>query len=483
MIMKPQIWPLLSLSCFIFSHPIQAELTALYHFPIPTNTAQTNLTGHDPYGSLMLIGDRLYGTANKGGTAARGAIFSIATNGTGFTNLRSFAVAPDGARPFSELLFTNGKLYGTTEEGGSGNAGTLFSINTNGTGYSRFFNFPPVILDPVRIASTNRDGAFPWGGLIAVGDRLFGTTVSGGLNGSGVIFSIRNDGTQFTNLYNFELVPISSGTNSSGSDPYGTLILAGETLFGTTRSGGVFGNGVVFSISTNGTDFTTLHSFAEDDGGHPLSGLLLIDDFLYGTASFYGNSAGTVFRIRTNGTDFSVLHRFTPLVNSTNLDGAAPYCALIQVGNAVVGTTLNGGLHRNGTIFSVGANGSNFVTLHHFGPYLHNSNTNHDGAYPRSGVLVADSILYGATEAAGNLAGGTLFALPLIDQPTLQLSTDDGTNAVLSWPTLAVGFELTGTADLLSPMWNTIAGASVAGTNFVFTNALSETTEFFRLRR
>ena len=41
------------------------------------------------------------------------------------------------------------------------------------------------------------------------------------------------------------------------------LILSGNTLYGTARSGGSSGNGTVFALNTDGTGFTNLHSFRQ----------------------------------------------------------------------------------------------------------------------------------------------------------------------------------------------------------------------------
>src|SRR5882757_7048398 len=65
----------------------------------------------------------------------------------------------------------------------------------------------------------------------------------------------------FSNVYVF---PITSGalTNSAGAAPQSALIKSGNTLFGTTGYGGTSGNGVVFRVDANGTNFTNLHSFS-----------------------------------------------------------------------------------------------------------------------------------------------------------------------------------------------------------------------------
>ena len=54
-------------------------------------------------------------------------------------------LASDGSQPQAGLILSGGTLYGTTSYGGSQqNDGTLFSISTNGTGYTNAFNFGPI---------------------------------------------------------------------------------------------------------------------------------------------------------------------------------------------------------------------------------------------------------------------------------------------------------------------------------------------------
>jgi len=56
------------------------------------------------------------------------------------------------------------------------------------------------------------------------------------------VFAVNTDGTGFTNLHSFSY-------SSDGAYPHGTLILSGNTLYGTALYGGSFGNGTVFSLS------------------------------------------------------------------------------------------------------------------------------------------------------------------------------------------------------------------------------------------
>ena len=78
---------------------------------------------------------------------------------------------------------------------------------------------------------------------------------------------------------------------------------------------------------------------------YPETGLLLSGNTLYGASGGPGTTTGTLFAINTNGTGFTTLHSFTELSGSsyTNSDGAWVYGALILSGNTLYGTRLSGG--------------------------------------------------------------------------------------------------------------------------------------------
>ena len=143
--------------------------------------------------------------------------------------------------------------------------GTLFKLNTDGTGYTNFYTFSSLL------NNTNSDGANPQASLILSGSTLYGAAENGGPAGSGTLFAINTNGTGFTNFYIFTLMvykaPNGSGgspdyTNSDGANPYATLILSGGTLYGTAFGGGTNGQGTVFAVGTNGAGFATFHNFA-----------------------------------------------------------------------------------------------------------------------------------------------------------------------------------------------------------------------------
>ncbi len=274
--------------------------TVLHSFTASHTNASgfyTNSDGANPHAGLIVSGNTLYGMAEGGGSSGAGTLFAVSTDGTGFTNLHSFTATPpypnntnsDGASPEAGLVLSGNTLYGTAYQGGSSGYGTLFAVNTDGTGFTNLHSF------------NHSDGANPLAGLVLSGNMLYGTAQSGGSSGYGTVFAVNTDGTGFTTLHSFT-VEVFDGygyyTNSGGANPQGGLILSGNTLYGTAQSGSSSGNGTVFALNTDGTGFTTLHSFNRSDGASPVAGLVLSGNTLYGTA-YRGGSAGngTVFNL------------------------------------------------------------------------------------------------------------------------------------------------------------------------------------------
>jgi uncharacterized repeat protein (TIGR03803 family) len=191
----------------------------------------------------------------------------------------------------------------------------VFKINTDGTGYTNLHNFTPAYYNASLGVYTNADGANPFAGLILSGDTLYGTAINGGDAASGTVFALNTNGTGFKTLHSFTLLaPFSPFINSDGSQPYASLILSGSTLYGTAAYGGASANGTLFALHTNGTGFTLLYTFTpleetyytntgeayytNSDGAHPFGELMLSGNILFGTAKEGGASGvGTVFSL------------------------------------------------------------------------------------------------------------------------------------------------------------------------------------------
>ena len=119
-------------------------------------------------------------------------------------------------------------------------------------------------------------------------------------------------------------------TAIDGAQSEAGLILSGNTLYGTASNGGSSGNGTVFAVNTDGTGFTTLHSFTDgNDGANPGAGLILSGNTLYGTAS-EGGSFGRWHGVRRQ----HQWHGFydTCIVSRVRSDGADPQCRIDFIG-------------------------------------------------------------------------------------------------------------------------------------------------------
>ena len=344
--------------------------TNLYSFTATTYPSYTNRDGAHPSANLVLAGDTLYGTANYGGIWGNGALFAIKTNGTSFTNFHSFSATSGFRGPNGDgaggagLVVSGNTLYGNAYRGGDSGYGTIFSVNTDGTEFTTLHSFTSAAND----SHTNSDGAGPHPTVILSGNVLYGTAAEGGAFANGTVFRLNTDGTGFTNLYSFTAGNDNSlgyYTNSDGAEPWAGLVLSGGTLFGTTIFGGGSGNGTVFAVNTDGTSFRTLHNFTatsepfntNSDGVSPYAELVLSGNTLYGTTPYGGNSGeGTLFAINADGTGFTNLHAFTAESASspyTNFDGASPKAGLLLSGYTMYGTASYGGGFGKGTVFSI----------------------------------------------------------------------------------------------------------------------------------
>jgi uncharacterized repeat protein (TIGR03803 family) len=321
--------------------------------------------GANPQGELVAFGISFLGTTLGGGSSCVGTVFLGQTNGSvsivhSFTSVQAdTATNSEGASPTALLAMLGTTVYGTTTAGGSSANGTVFSCNTNGS-VSVLHNF--IVLDSG--AGTNSDGAFPRGGLILSGGTLYGTASEGGSGGVGVVFCVSTNGGGFTNLHSFAALDSQTATNADGAIPLSGLTVANGALYGTTVAGGQGGNGTVFSIGTNGLGFTVLHHFSSTDpltgtnadGASPCAPLTLSGGLLYGTAAKGGvGGNGVVFSVSTNGGQFQTLYSFTATdpIAGTNGDGALPLAGLLQGGNSLYGTTFAGGPGAAGTVFGL----------------------------------------------------------------------------------------------------------------------------------
>ncbi len=252
--------------------------------------------------------------------------------------------------------------------------------------------------DPV---ATNSDGAGP-NSLILSGNTLYGTTSGGGPAGYGTVFRVNTDGTHFTNLFNFNIGIYDSATGtyaqSTGDMPNPGLLLVSNTLYGTTFYGGLKFAGTVFKIDTDGSNFMTIHAFGYTDGQGPSSGLTLYGNVLYGTTVGGGSqSDGTIFSVSLSDLGFSAVYSFATQVN--------PYGGVVISSNTIYGFGQYGGPSLDGLVYRVGTDGTGYGDVFDF------SGTNGSGSYCTP--TLAGNTLFGVTFQGGTNGDGNVFRINL----------------------------------------------------------------------
>ncbi len=192
-----------------------------------------SLDGSQPYAGLVRdAAGNLYGTTFGGGRYGQGTVYKVDASGNESV-IYSFRGGSDGSSPSSTLVLDQaGNLYGTTDNGGTGNLGTVFKVAPSG-------------IEKVlhRFGSVN-DGASPFVGLVKDGaGNLYGVTDGGGVYGHGSVFRVDNSGSE-TVLYSF-------AGSSDGARPEAALWRdAAGNLYGTTLDrGSGHDAGTVFELT------------------------------------------------------------------------------------------------------------------------------------------------------------------------------------------------------------------------------------------
>jgi len=308
-------------------------------------------------------------------------------------------------------------LFGTTYGGGEGGRGTVFGINVDGTGFTILHEFPATS----GPNDSNQQGAFISAALVQSGNTLFGTAEGGGNFGNGTLFSIKTDGSGFTNLHHFTATsePFGMGTNLDGARPVGRLTLSGGKLFGVTSHGGTPGHGTLFSVNVDGSGFSNLYNFTNYD--RPNGDLVISNGKLYGT-TYWGGGFGMVFAINTDGTDFTDLYSLNPTF---------------------------------------------------------------EGERPTSGLVLADNKLFGTTFYGGRAGYGTVFRLTLPSESPRLTIQRFAMEVVIMWPAEAIGFKLQMATNLIEPIvWSDVLSAPIttAGKKAI-TSSILPGSVFYRLRQ
>lgn len=236
---------------------------------------------------LTLASDgNFYGATVYGGDDDYGLVYRIAADGS-FTPIWSLPANPEPANPYAAPIEgADGRLYGTSLNGGSSGLGTVYSLLKDGG-------------DPRVLHSLSyEEGARPVAGVTQGSDgALYGTASTYGPRDAGTAYRLTLDG-KFEVLHAF-------GPDIDGDDPSSALTEIQPGVFaGTTTAAGAFYRGTAFMMSRDGR-YRLLHSFGGDvhdapDGWQPFCTLLAVGPgHILGTCKFGGlYGRGTIWSMQ-----------------------------------------------------------------------------------------------------------------------------------------------------------------------------------------
>lgn len=323
----------------VFKITPAGDEVGLYSF----GTGTYSLDGSYPHAGLIQGSDgNFYGTATRGGANDTGAVFKL-TPASAETALYEVAVNGE-LSPVSLIQGSDGNLYGTMVTDGNSEEGTVFQITPSGVETVLYY----------FSANVNTGLSFPQYplGLIQGSDGdFYGMTLRGGQYGSGSVFRVTPAGAG-TVLYSF-----GTAGSMAGSIFPSTLLQGSDgNFYGTTDYGGQYGEGTVFGLTPAGVE-TVLYNFGaagSTDGTTPSSLIQGSDGNFYGTTFTGGQyGEGTVYGLTPAGVEM-VIHSFSGNGGvSGSVDGAKPLGLVEDSSGSLYGTTLSGGVLNYGTVFKL----------------------------------------------------------------------------------------------------------------------------------
>lgn len=345
-----------------------------------------NSKGLAPYGSLFQASDgKLYGTTEQG-IAGFGGIFQYDISSGNYAvvvTLDGTFVGKGGASRATLMQASDGKLYGMNSLAGLGMRGVLFSYNPINNDYQVKVNFE----------FDNGAGMWPYASLVQGSNgKLYGTTFAGGANRSGVLFEFDITKGIYTKKFDFDI--------SNGTTPAASMMLASNNkLYGVTRYGGAHNAGVIFEYDPSLNIYSKKIDFQSSEGSPDAALIQIPNGKMYGVAA-----APSAF-------SNPILFEYDPASNAFAkkvdfngpVDGNTPGGALLYADGKIYGLMRYGGANNKGTLFEYDPATGMMVKLRDF------SGTS-DGAGPTGSLVKAqNNKLYGVTELGGSINAGTIF--------------------------------------------------------------------------
>lgn len=242
---------------------------------------------------------------------------------------------------------------------------------------------------------TTETGAYPhFADFYYADGYLYGTTANWGLYNDGTVFKIKTDGSDFVKLLDFQDT-VTGAVGQSG------LVSDGNYLYGITKYEAAFGFGGIYKLKMDGSEFYKIYDFPGGSGGSFPEGKLFYDgEYLFGMSPSGGAySKGFIYKLNTDGSDFTNIYSFDGLTT-----GSGPYGALISDGTFLYGTTTYGGSINQGTVFKIKKDGTSYQKLF-------DMLDDPSGSLPYGSLFFDGTYLYGMTNGGGEFNYGTIFKI------------------------------------------------------------------------
>ena len=371
-------------------------------------SSSTTSNEFHPGGGLTLVGDLLYGGGWEG-TNNAGTLFRLGTDGSGYTVVHHFTGGSEGAFPVGRVVVSGSTVYGVTGYGGTNDDGTIYRVNTDGSDFAILRRMNRALGDGYGLVS----------GLVLSGSTLYGVAPRGGANDFGAVYKINTNGSGYQNLRSFT-------GGADGAQPEAELTLIGSTLYGLslfTRNGG--GGDALFKVGVDGSGFTVLYAFPISFTVLSAARPVLVGNVFYGAGISYqtGDAVSSIYKINTNGTGFQIVG---PLPSGYKVSGA-----LAWNGSELLGGATFSDIGTEDVLFQIKTNGSGYKVLRTL--------SESEGGFPVGDFVAVGSTLYGNTGFNGLSPNSTLFRFDL--RPRLAI-TKAGAGAKLTWPSYAYDYQL-----------------------------------------
>jgi len=225
--------------------------------------------------------------------------------------------------------------------------------------------------------------AYPAYNLVILGDVLYGTELWGGIYGDGRLFSINTDGSDYKSLYDF---------TSAEYDP-ASLAVHDSVLYGTTRYNG---GGILFKYDLRSNGPWTKLAKLNCSFSFPQHSIVISDGVIYGTVFASLSGEGRIFRINIDGTGYKALLETNNFTYKLVCHEGYLYC--LSWGN------WNSTSPPPSTLYRIKTDGTDYKLLHTFTGGV-------DGSVVRCNLVLVGGKIYSMTWRGGAYDAGIFYRI------------------------------------------------------------------------